>query len=284
MIKETQCDVFAERLADLLERDVDEASRAALETHALSCADCGALLADLRELRIDASNLPTLAPSQDLWEGISRRIDAPVIPLRAGTSGIERGAVASPRWRRWASMSAAAVLLVAATAASTYYLTIRFRSTGSASALATLSPAAPDTNLAARESTPPRTAAVVDSARQSAPVSKQSAPVSSQSERVASVTPAPGARLVSAKPSAEQVYTSEIARLRIIVDRRRAQLDPVTVGVIERNLKVIDDAIAQCKLALTKDPASRFLMESLNNALENKVQLLRTATMLPARS
>jgi hypothetical protein len=47
---------------------------------------------------------------------------------------------------------------------------------------------------------------------------------------------------------------------------------------------VIDDAIAQCKLALAKDPASRFLMESLNNALENKVELLRTATMLPARS
>jgi hypothetical protein len=90
-------------------------------------------------------------------------------------------------------------------------------------------------------------------------------------------------RLVS-KPSAEQVYSSEIARLRTIVDRRRAQLDPVTISVIERNLKVIDDAIAQCRLALAKDPASRFLMESLNNALETKVELLRTATMLPARS
>ena len=181
-------------------------------------------------------------------------------------------------------MSAAAALLMAATAASTYYLTIRFRRASSASALATLSPTAPDTNLVAPESTPPRTVAVVDSAKRATPVPKQSGPVSNESERPASVTTAPSARLVSAKPSAEQVYTSEIARLRIIVERRRAQLDPVTVGVIERNLKVIDDAIAQCKLALTKDPASRFLMESLNNALENKVQLLRTATMLPARS
>ena len=277
MIRETQCDVFAERLGDLLERDVDEASRAALEAHALSCADCGALLSDLRELRIDASNLPTLAPSRDLWDGISRRIDAPVIPLHSGATAIERGAISRPGWRRWASMSAAAGLLVAATAASTYYLTVRFRSQGSASAVATLSPANTDTNVVAPERTPPRAVAVVDSAKRAAPVSKQS-------ERAASVTAVPTARLVSAKPSAEQVYTNEIARLRVIVERRRAQLDPVTVGVIERNLKVIDDAIAQCKLALTKDPASRFLMESLNNALENKVQLLRTATMLPARS
>jgi len=47
---------------------------------------------------------------------------------------------------------------------------------------------------------------------------------------------------------------------------------------------VIDDAIAQCKAALKKDPASRFLMESLNNAMDDKVQLLRTAAVLPAKS
>jgi hypothetical protein len=80
------------------------------------------------------------------------------------------------------------------------------------------------------------------------------------------------------------VYADEIARLHAIVERRRSQLDPVTVGVIEQNLKVIDDAIAQCKLAISKDPASRFLMESLNSALETKVELLRTATMLPTHS
>lgn len=277
MIKDTQCDVFAERLADLLERDVDEAARAALEAHALACADCGALLSDLRALRIDASNLPTLAPSRDLWDGISRRIDAPVIPLRSHAGVVEQGASPIARWRRWASMSAAAALLMAATAASTYYLTIRARGAGSPTSVATRPPEAPDTSRVAPESVAVRSVAVVDSAKQSAPASKQSG-------QAATVTPAPSVRLVSAKRSAEQVYTSEIARLRTIVERRRAELDPVTIGVIERNLKVIDDAIAQCKLALTKDPASRFLMESLNNALENKVQLLRTATMLPARS
>jgi hypothetical protein len=66
--------------------------------------------------------------------------------------------------------------------------------------------------------------------------------------------------------------------------RRSAQLDPLTLSVIERNLKVIDEAIVQCKAALAKDPSSRFLMESLNGALTNKVELLRTAAMLPART
>ena len=277
MIKETQCDAFGDRLADLLERDVDESARAALEAHALACADCGTLLADLRKLRIDASNLATLAPSRDLWEGISQRIDAPVIPLHGGADVVERGSVTVPRWRRWASMSAAAALLMAATAASTYYLTIRAHGVRSTSAVATRSTEAPDTGRGSPESTAVPSVAVIDSAKR--------APVSKQMERPAtSAMPTPSVRLVSAKPSAEQVYTSEIARLHTIVERRRSQLDPVTIGVIERNLKVIDDAIAQCKLALTKDPASRFLMESLNNALENKVQLLRTATMLPARS
>src|SRR5207248_85654 len=86
------------------------------------------------------------------------------------------------------------------------------------------------------------------------------------------------------RKSAEQTFDVEIARLRQIVQRRSAQLDPVTISVIERNLKVIDDAIAQCRSALAKDPASRFLIESLNHALETKVELLRTAAMLPART
>ena len=79
-------------------------------------------------------------------------------------------------------------------------------------------------------------------------------------------------------------FDREIARLRTILQQRRAQIDPVTISIIERNLKVIDDAIAQCRAALAKDPASRFLMESLNNALETKVELMRTAAMLPSRT
>lgn len=265
------CDEFIDRLPDLLERDVDEVTRAAMEAHGLSCADCGALLADMRKLRIEASNLPALAPSRDLWDGIARRIDAPVIPLRTGDAATVK---VSRTWRRWAPIAAAAVLLIAVTATSTYYLTIH-RGT-------------PLVKVAISES---RERPAIDSERTTPTVVAPASDSTEERAQQITTTPtpsgggAPVAKLATnKKPSAEQVYSSEISRLRTIVNRRRSQLDPVTISVIERNLKVIDEAIAQCRLALAKDPASRFLMESLNNALETKVELLRTATMLPARS
>jgi Putative zinc-finger len=274
MTRELQCNEFVERLAELLEREVDETTRAALESHALACAECGGLLADMRKLRIDAASLPVLVPSRELWQGIAERIDAPVIPLRPAALD---STADMRRWRRWAPMAAAAVLLVAVTSTTTYYLTIRTRE--GSQRVASVQPVPIDSSVQAGTRSQPSTVVATshnDGARR--PVAEP---------RLASVpvvAVASNVRLAANKPSAEQVYQSEIARLHTIVERRRAQLDPVTISVIERNLKVIDEAIAQCKLALAKDPASRFLMESLNNALENKVELLRTATMLPPRS
>jgi hypothetical protein len=106
-------------------------------------------------------------------------------------------------------------------------------------------------------------------------------------------TPATGSRTqgvkrlasnASTKPSAEETYGGEIAGLLVIFKQKEPQLDTATVAVLAKNLKIIDDAIAQCRLALRKDPASRFLMQSLNDALDTKVQLLRTATTLPSRT
>ena len=267
MINKVSCEEFGDRLADLLERDLDETTRAALESHALSCGDCGPLLADVRKLRIDASSLPVLAPRRDLWDAIAARIDAPVIPLRSADVAQSKRA---PRWPRWASMAAAAVLLITLTSTSTYYLTIHN--------------GPKPRNIASGEPKP-----TLDSMHALNSGTEQSAPAVSPvpgTEPAGSSAPTtPVVNVASKKkPSAEQVYSAEIARLHTIVERRRTQLDAVTISVIERNLRVIDDAIAQCRLALAKDPGSRFLMESLNNALENKVELLRTATMLPARS
>jgi putative zinc finger protein len=76
----------------------------------------------------------------------------------------------------------------------------------------------------------------------------------------------------------------EIDRLRTIFARNRSQLDPRTAAIIEANLKVIDEAIAQSKAALAQDPASRFLNNQLNNALGKKLELLHTAALLPNRT
>ena len=111
----------------------------------------------------------------------------------------------------------------------------------------------------------------------------------SEQHRVGSVAQTParpesaavaGAQLAAS--SAQVTYDQEIERLHKIVTERRTQLDTATIAVIEKNLKVIDQAIAQSRAALAKDPASRFLNDQLNRALDKKVELLRTVALLPA--
>jgi hypothetical protein len=273
------CDAFANTLAEFLEREVTDQTRATMESHALGCAECGALLADLRRLRIDAANLPELVPSRDLWQGIASRIDAPVIPIAVRRE--DRSArIRMAAWRRWIPMSAAAAVLVAITSLTTYYITKRGVPLEVAAVAPSVKPSEPVNRVSGRE-----TQAIAQIA---GAIERDSA---SSTAGVAAlgvaqpVSTAPRPRLASnSKPEAQQVYGREIARLRAIVEQRRAQLDPVTISVIERNLRIIDDAIDQCRRALAKDPASRFLIESLNTALENKVELLRTAAMLPSHT
>ena len=82
--------------------------------------------------------------------------------------------------------------------------------------------------------------------------------------------------------TAEQTFDKEIGAMREIIDERRKELDPVTVSVLRKNLKLIDAAIAESKAALAKDPASAFLMDRLTHAYDTKLQLLRGVANIPA--
>lgn len=86
----------------------------------------------------------------------------------------------------------------------------------------------------------------------------------------------------SAPTHSDMVYGKEIAMLQRIVSERKTQLDSSTVAIIEKNLQIIDAAIEQSRAALAKDPASLLLSEQLTHALDKKVELLRTAALLPA--
>lgn len=274
------CAVVADQLASYLEEDLPEPARLALEVHAASCADCGALLADLDAIRREAAALPTLEPSRDLWSGIAARIDAPVLALDDARR--TRAVTARRTWLR-PSLAAAALILV--TAGVTHYFT---RASIDAD------------NLASRGGQPSRVAQVggpsasqpedtmelasndslgafTASARGSGSMDAGSATSSAE----------PAARLVSAVPvmkETQPVYDQEISKLRAIVKERRTQLDPGTVAVLEQSIAVIDSAIAQSRAALAKDPASGFLATQLNHSLEKKVELLRTAALLPSRT
>ena len=53
----TSCEHFNDHLMAFLEHDVDDATRAAMERHAVSCAECGAET-DYRKPRYDSLSCP----------------------------------------------------------------------------------------------------------------------------------------------------------------------------------------------------------------------------------
>jgi len=257
-----------ERLADYLEDDLDPAERREVEAHVASCVRCSALVRDLEDIRSSAAQLPELTPSGDLWSGIVRRIDAPVIPLAPRPAPNVAARVRNfDRFKR----AAIAAALVAVTAGVTYKWTVAHTGGASDTALISNRPAVTPTT-----STPPGT----DSARPAlvAPTPDGAAPAGAQAPNGLETN------VANQLPSETNSYSREIDRLRTIFARNRAQLDPRTTAIIEANLKLIDEAIAQSKAALAQDPASRFLNNQLNSALDKKLELLRTAALLPNRT
>jgi len=240
------CEAFDALLPDYLESTLDAGTCADLEAHAAGCARCGALLRELSAVTRDARALPALAPARDLWPDIAARIEAPVVELAA--PGAREAGVRTARQPRWASppwLAAAAAVLVAVTAGITYVAATRFG--------------------------PGR-----------APMVAQNPAASVPGAAASGVRPVSGS--ATAPIPVQRVYDQEIARLDAIVRDKRTQLDSSTIAVIEGNLAIIDAAIAQSRAALAKDPKSRLLTDQLNNALGQKVELLRTAALLPART
>ena len=247
------CDEFDAALSDYLEGTLDPAARATLESHAAGCDRCRALLADVSAITTAAAALPDLEPSRDLWPGIVDRIAAPVVTLPVAGSRTAQRSYVRPWYLAPAPLAAAAAVLIAATVGLTLLTT---------------------------RTNPAGTSVVASNPARIAAPSADSLP--------AIPAPAPRVKNVSGtKPNAvpvQQIYASEIAELDSIVRDRRSQLDTGTVAVIEKNLKIIDAAIAQSRAALARDPNSGFLHNQLNDALNQKIALLRTVALLPART
>ena len=283
MTSATNCDRFSDRLMDYLEQDMDVATRASIEAHAAACVECGALLADVRKLRVDAAHLPELAPSRDLWTGIAARIETPVVPIGAGTPqpAPRTSHVALRRWSK-AGLIAASLLAAA---------TLGYAARGTDQIAAPEVVEMPDVVSPPVVVPGPADTRIAQSDAPAAPTEGAApgsgTPVTSVVNQPASGQPVAGARAVEVQLAAAALsadYNREIARLRILIDQRRSQLDPATVSVIERNLAVIDTAIAESHRAIANDPSGRFLLEFLNQSLQAKVELMRTAALLPSRT
>ena len=70
--------------------------------------------------------------------------------------------------------------------------------------------------------------------------------------------------------------------LGLILAAERERLRPETVAILERNLSVIDTAIAESRAALARDPANPELRRFFAAASRQKVELLRWATRVAA--
>jgi anti-sigma factor RsiW len=274
------CEAFDAALPDYLEGTLDDSARASVERHLSECLRCSALLRDIENIRKEAARLPDLVPSRDLWQGIEARIAAPVIPLATRPDRQRR---LTPAW-----MGIAAAALVVTTAGITYTLTSRSVRSGQTPPIAQA--VEPDSQIQSAATTDPSNSG---GSPESVDVGGASTRRTGGNSRLAqSETPirrvSPSARLanqiIADREHSEIVYGKEISMLQNIVSQRKTQLDSATIAIIEKNLQIIDAAIEQSRAALARDPASQLLGEQLTHALDKKVELLRTAVMLPASS
>jgi anti-sigma factor RsiW len=82
---------------------------------------------------------------------------------------------------------------------------------------------------------------------------------------------------VAAPPEA---MAGELAVLEDVLATARGVLDPNTVRVLERNLGVIEQAIADSREALAQDPGNAFLVQHLERMYRRKLVYLQDAVRL----
>jgi hypothetical protein len=75
-------------------------------------------------------------------------------------------------------------------------------------------------------------------------------------------------------------YEKAIAELEVITKTNNGSLDPTLAAALQKNLLVIDDAIAESRTAFTRDPTSVPARDSLLEALQRKVSVLQETVAL----
>jgi hypothetical protein len=266
-----ECD---EMFLDFFEHELEGANRSRFDEHVATCLRCQGLIRDIDGIRNQAADLPELVPSRDLWSGIEARIQPQVRSISTTR--------ASSISRTWLAAAAAALIVV--TSSVTYIATSRTMNKPAPKKTAATVVATPQVAMAEREAAPPLAEPVVTE-----PAVTSSAPsVPSVRHAPPAMRSTPRSSLASSSSSpmaptpSEVAFAGEIVQLQTVLTERRSQLDPETVKVVEDNLKLIDTAVKRAKSALSKDPASSFLTRQLDNALQKKVELLRTVALLPS--
>jgi len=225
----------SDHLSAYLDDELSAAERGAIDAHLRTCVACAKELDSLKQLVTYAARLPSrdVAPARDLWPGIEARLGAPPLTVVRANEGARSGA---PRRVSFsiAQLAAAAVLLMAISAATAWVVSNRMRG-----------------------SSIPAAAAIQ-----------------------AEVEPTAPPDVVRPVNFADPQYDAAVSDLERALAERRNDLNPRTVEILERNLRLIDAAITQARQALEQDPGNAYLNRHLVESRRRKLELLRRATAI----
>ena len=252
---------WTDQLSDYLDGELSPEEQRGLEAHLQGCAECSAVLDDLKRVVARAAAIDARPPQTDLWSGIAIR-------LAAGDTAAGRVKPFARRDRkRFAftlpQLAAAAALLIAVSGGVAWQVAVR-------------SPEGLRHTVrdVARGFTPA-------SGADAAPgVTSTSGPDVTQGFGPAQRNGAADFARVETVGLADAQYDSAVADLEKALKAGRGQLDASTIAIVEHNLQIIDQAINQAREALAGDPANSYLSSHLVEARRRKLDLLRRATAL----
>jgi anti-sigma factor RsiW len=239
------CYEIHQALSEFVDGTLSREAKARLESHLEACADCRALLADLRRLREWARGLPKMAPPASVWQHVRADFEMETGRARRLTMAPPASGTSSPTLRQalvrrfvptgrpvLAGLAVAAVLVLAASAG-IFFMT------------------------------------------RPVPPAAQVEPTAAHAE------PAQTVQSVEAEIDlADQHYEKAIAGLEKVAKDGQAALDPQTAAVLQKNIGVIDQAIRESRAAIRSQPTSEVAQASLFEALQRKVGLLRDTIAL----
>jgi anti-sigma factor RsiW len=223
------CNEFQPMLSESVDGGLPRDARAKLEAHLETCADCRALLADLKRVKAAARALPKMTAPESVWQNVRAGLDMDANqPRRAPVLQF------APRRRMLLTGLAAAAVLVLAVSAGVYFMT---------------------RPGAEAPPTPAQTAAHENAA--------------------------PTVQSIEAEIDlAAQHYQKAIAGLETVAREGQGALDPQLAAVLQKNIGVTDQAIAESRAAVRAQPTSDAAQASLFEALQRKVSLLRDTIAL----
>lgn len=249
-------DVWTDRLSEYLDDELPRDERYAIESHLAGCERCAATLGELRRVAERARALPSRPPDNDLWSAVAERIGDEASP-------VTHAAAFRPRepWRisfTLPQLAAASVLLALLSGGVAWRIQTTAGKAGDAAGTAAAGRVV---------DTPVRpTADARNDEAQAGPGAPDAEP------------------LVVPVNFADDQYDAAVADLERALKEGRGRLDKATVGIVEQNLRTIDQAINQARKALAADPANSYLSTHLVETRRRKLDLLRRATALVSES